>query len=414
MIKRSTLRQELLYVLCQIRLLAKKSKWRESDFRFFQYDTLHQVDKRNSTCNMYVLDVNTKKYYFRVCHRSFSNNGVFLSYLESIIDNNFVDFRNYVEKVLYKFKNRWLFLHMGQLNDKNSRIYKYFDTDNSSLIGLPDPMGSYADYIRNFVAFSWSEVLDYRLNKGGGDWQLFGFNRAASEKIVAKYLGLDDMICSIDLAQITLNNDVIWGSIMGEAKGVSPNDMNFSQLVDCISPELLNALTSLNILDVLCNEKDHRPGNYNILIDENGKGISIIAFDNDSPYSFFPSANIHMSSYFGSSSILDKNGCINRCGIDYNLANKIANIDIISLSHDLSPYLNEIQIYALKHRILKLQQALRKSGKLRWLKQSDWTMDDVDADLSGKYGRTYLYILQHWKDIYGEYSKQKTVFIDKL
>ena len=286
--------------------------------------------------------------------------------------------------------------------------------DDSSLIGLPDPIGLYTDYIRNFVTFSWSEVLGYRLNKGGGEWQLFGFNRAVSEKIVAKYLGLDDLICSVNLAQITLDGNVIWGSIMEEAKGVNPNDMNSSQLINCVSPKLLNVLTSLNILDVLCNEKDHRPGNYNILIDENGKGISIVAFDNDSPYSFFPSTNIHMRSYFGSSNILDKNGCINRCGIDCNLASRIANIDIASLSHDLSPYLNEIQIYALKHRVLKLQQALRKSRELRLQKPSDWTMDDVNADLSGKYGRTYLYILKHWKDIYGEYSKQKAVFIDKL
>lgn len=414
MIKKSTLRQELLYFLCQIRLLAKKTKWREGDFLVFQYDTLHQIDKRNSTCNIYVLETDRKKYYFRVCHRSFRSNGFFLSYLESTIDNDSVGFRNYVNKVFCKFKNRWLFLHMGQLNDKNSRIYKYYDTDNSSLIGLPDPIGLYTDYIRNFVTFSWSEVLGYRLNKGGGEWQLFGFNRAASEKIVAKYLGLDELICSVNLAQITLNSNVIWGSVMEEAKGVNPNDMNSSQLVNCVSPELLNVLTSLNILDVLCNEKDHRPGNYNILIDENGKGISIIAFDNDSPYSFFPSTNIHMRSYFGSSNILDKNGCINRCGIDCNLASRIVNIDIASLSHDLSPYLNEIQIYALKHRVLKLQQALRKSRELRLQKPSDWTMDDVNADLSGKYGRTYLYILKHWKDIYGEYSKQKAVFIDKL
>lgn len=77
MIKKSTLRQELLYFLCQIRLLAKKSKWREGDFLVFQYDTLHQIDKRNSTCNIYVLETDRKKYYFRVCHRSFRSKGFF-------------------------------------------------------------------------------------------------------------------------------------------------------------------------------------------------------------------------------------------------------------------------------------------------------------------------------------------------
>ena len=64
MIKKSTLRQELLYFLCQIRLLAKKSKWREGDFLVLQYDTLHQIDKRNSTCNIYVLETIEKNTIF--------------------------------------------------------------------------------------------------------------------------------------------------------------------------------------------------------------------------------------------------------------------------------------------------------------------------------------------------------------
>ena len=124
-----------------------------------------------------------------------------------------------------------------------------------------------------------------------------------------------------------------------------------------------------------------------------------------------------MTSYFGSSNIINSYGGINRVGIDAVLADKIINIDLSVLLSDLKPYLNYIQRYTLKRRIINIQRAIIKSiskNKYFTKNKGDWTNEDVVEDLSGKYGRTYLSILKNWKKMYGDYSVQKQVFINDI
>lgn len=59
------------------------------------------------------------------------------------------------------------------------------------------------------------------------------------------------------------------GTFMLEAKGISPVSLTKKQRKK-VAPSFQRNCSDLNILDAICYEKDHRPGNYNVLIDKDG------------------------------------------------------------------------------------------------------------------------------------------------
>lgn len=415
--KITTLRQQILYLLCRYKFISKKYNWHSDAFPVISYDEIEEVDKKNSSSNIYVLKSAYDIFYFREC----GLNGSRQDCLENIMrrcNMTFAeDFCLFVHKNLALSGNRNRFWRMGQLNDKNSAIYKFYKTNDSSLIGLPDDNKFFLLDIKRFVSYAWSEIMTCRYNQGGGNYCMFGYNRAKAQCVVAKHLGLENLICSISLGKIERNGQMIFGSLMARAPGVNPNSLSRGKLDSYASPQLLSSLISLNLLDVICNEKDHRPGNYNVILDKFGKGCSVVAFDNDSPLSFFPTIKVNMTSYFGSSAMIDTNGCINRVGLDARLADRILKINFGILSLDLKPYLNRLQIFTLKRRIMRVQEAIIRTIRIKrnfLRKGGDWSDTDVLEDLSGKYGRTYLYILCNWQQLYGKYSKQKEIFINDI
>lgn len=414
----TTLRQEVLYLLCKYGLISKKKHWHSSAFTLISYDEIVEVNKKNCSSNIFVLKKADNIFYFREC----GVNGSKQDCLESIIrqyqeNASHTDFCLFVRKTLSIPKNFNLFWRMGQLNDKNSAIYNFYKTSDSSIIGLPDENKVFLFDIKKFVSYAWSEIMTCRYNQGGGNYRMFGYNRAKAQSIIAQHLGLEKLICSIELGKIERNGRLLLGSLMLQAPGIDPNVLNKNDLVNCVSPKLLSSLISLNLLDAICNEKDHRPGNYNVILDKKGKGVSVVAFDNDSPFAFFPTIKANMTSYFGSSSMIDSKGCINRVGLDAKLADRILKLNFDILLLDLKPYLNSIQRITLKRRIINLQKSLVKTIRVNksFLKQSEeWNDTDVLEDLSGRYGRTYLYILSHWQELYGNYSKHKQIFINDI
>lgn len=416
--KHTTLRQEILYFLCKCGLIANNRNWNEDAFAVINYDEITKVDKKNSSSNILIVKKQNDVYYFRECGANYPQKKSLAKILQRYGElSDSPNFMDYIQKCLSIPHNRKLFWRMGQLNDRNSALYRFYETKNSSIVGLPDKYNIYQQDIIKFLSYAWSEIMICRYNQGGGNYRLFGYNRAKSQYIVARHLGIEDLICPINLRKIKKDGQIIFGSLMPKAQGIDPNSLNEYDLTNCISPRLLCSLISLNILDAICMEKDHRPGNYNIILDGKGRGVSVVAFDNDSPFCFFPTIKSNMTSYFGSSNIINSYGGINRVGIDAVLADKIINIDLSVLLSDLKPYLNYIQRYTLKRRIINIQRAIIKSiskNKYFTKNKGDWTNEDVVEDLSGKYGRTYLSILKNWKKMYGDYSVQKQVFINDI
>lgn len=208
----------------------------------------------------------------------------------------------------------------------------------------------------------------------GKKHSFFAAVRSISSRIVAEELGLSRMITDARLCRLRLGKESILGVLSDSAAGTRMSDT-------AIKPcgVFQKELTSLALLDAICNQPDHGPNNYNVCADG-----TVCAFDNDNPRTFFPTTGV--------SSVLTSNGMINRPLLDKKLAEKLAQLDKKSLNNRLKPYLNLLQRKALFSRINKINKAIIKSGVAFLADDTQWSDATVKEELSGKYGNTYLTI----------------------
>ena len=79
--------------------------------------------------------------------------------------------------------------------------------------------------------------------------------------------------------------------------------------------------------------------------------------------------------------------------MDRELVLQIYGMDEIRLCRRLRPYLNRLQIAAVRHRIRSIRKAIAQSEKLRpdfLLDTQSWNDRTVAEEVSGRYGKTYL------------------------
>ena len=228
--------------------------------------------------------------------------------------------------------------------------------------------------------------------------QMDNARRIMSTETIANMLGLSYMVPHSRFVRLKIEDlPVQFGTLMKTSDGIYPLKLG-EKLKDCIAPAIQCHLLNLNILDAICYEKDHRPGNYNIILNRYGKAENVSAFDNDCQWTFFPAFNCNFSSYLGSSSLV-KIGHFNRPYLDMDLYENMQQMTKVMMTEVLSPYLNNLQIAACWYRFLKVRQAINKSiasKRLRLLEVGEWDANTMKEELSGKYGNTYLSILLNW------------------
>lgn len=228
--------------------------------------------------------------------------------------------------------------------------------------------------------------------------QMDNARRIMSTEAIANILGLSYMIPHSKFVRLKIEDlPVQFGTLMETSDGIYPLKLG-EKLKNSIAPAIQCHLLNLNILDAICYEKDHRPGNYNIILNNYGKAESISAFDNDCQWTFFPAFNYNFSSYLGSSSLVKK-GHFNRPYLDKNLYENMQQMTKVLMTEALSPYLNTLQIAACWYRFRKVRQAINRSfasKRLRLLEVGEWDVNTMKVELSGKYGDTYLSILYNW------------------
>lgn len=168
--------------------------------------------------------------------------------------------------------------------------------------------------------------------------------------------------------------------------------MDVREVKDCFrevfTPQHAQDLTTLNLIDAICYEKDHRPGNYHIVLDAQDKAVSICSFDNDSPWSFAPFGGADFKPYDGASVII-KGGLFNRPMLDTKVRKQFMNLTKNDVHNALSQYLGKNQVNACWRRIKALQKAL---GKTQFA-YTEWSEDVMKVELSGEYGNTYYTVL---------------------
>ena len=303
---------------------------------------------------------------------------------------------------------------MGSLSNEYSKISRFFKDKDFGLIGLNEPVDEkQASIYSDYAKFIWSEIYNYKLNSDirKREFQTYNASRSIAFYEVAKLLGLERLIPVTRYCEINGYGDTRrLGALMDEASGIHFDKIALMDRRRMIHPSLQRDLSDLHILDILCYEKDHRPDNYNVILNEENKAISISAFDNDSPMSFFLSSNIHFHSYEGCSPLVDSRGLFNRPFIDVGVYEKLLGLKKNELFDSLSPYLTKRQIAFVWKRARKLTNSIRKAtskGNCRFLKNDEWSEATVEKELGGDFGFTYLSLFaSNWVNPNHDYSFQ--------
>lgn len=326
-----------------------------------------------------------------------------------------------IKELLTCYGKRILFQRGSEIAEENLPSYEFNEDEVTYILNttnntLRTPIGffricfehipkvKYLEMLRVFydkvpIKQQPEKGLNYFLKKGMRDWFLNGkrnqyqtYNVCSSmaEEEVAQLLGLENLLTKSHFCKIRIGEGmVLYGSMSSDARGV-----DVRELKDCFrevyTPSLAKDLTSLNLVDSICYEKDHRPGNYHIILDDNGKAVSICSFDNDSPFSFAPFGGAAFKTYAGASEIIKK-GQFNRPLLDNNVSERLLSLNRNDIQKSLGVYIGRNQVNACWKRVVELQKALKNTQFIF----DDWTEDVMMEELSGKFGNTYYSVLYH-------------------
>lgn len=300
-------------------------------------------------------------------------------------------------EIFESLQNKKTFKKLINLGDKaqnNSLFNAYLTSNDERFLNLPAVTEDKEGILRKFVFYIYGEITNYRYNFGvkKDSRQTFLAVRSLSVKKLADMLSLGYMIPCCCYVKMRLKRVEKYGVLAREADGEDVSRIPYIERQKFVTPSLLRELTSLNILDVLCNDDDHRVNNYHTVTDDENKYVSVMSFDNDAPKVFFPSAKVRFKHSANCSCLIDRRGLINRPHMDRGLAEAVLKLTKKSLKN-FRNYLNSLQRSFLWIRIRKLQSAILKTIKTNpsfLLEKDGWTAEHIKEDLSGKYGKTYL------------------------
>lgn len=389
------LKFNIVFSLCKYGIISKKNIVNEDELRVIELEDSNVQAILSSTNNIFLIKCDGRNYFFRACEFHSPSNLV----LDELIDKYSMLFGMSSEfREMLCNSDRKKLCKLGAFNDFSSPVYQYFKTGDASIIGF-DIDKTHVDKLTldRFIHFAWSELLTWKLNEGGGKRQLFHYNRAKCQEELYKLFGVSDLICHTELVAVKGQYKTI-GSIMEDAGGVNPLSMSSDKITSIATPLLHMNLTTLSIMDALCYERDHRPGNYNLILDQSGRAISIRAFDNDSNMTFLPITSVNKK-FVRCRPVINKNGTINRAALNRDFAEKFMSVTDDQIKESSSLYLNPLQQRALVKRFHKLKAAIIKSmqsSKDFLLDEKDWNMQIVENDRSN--GMNYFDLLLNWKE----------------
>ena len=290
------------------------------------------------------------------------------------------------------------FTNMGLMFSgvKSSPIKSFLETLDGDYIGIPTKGldEEKTEIIKRFAIFSCSQLYSYSNNRYVGDgYQTYAANRGLATEEIARLLGVDDMIPHSEYCMLEINGErKRFGTIMEEAPGTLIREVPPERRRDMITPNLQRQLSDLNLLDIICNEIDHKPDNYNVIIGDDGKISGISAFDNDCPSTFYPYNDLRTSTSMKCSMVVSASGRINRPYLDKRFVEKMNALSKDEFSDALKIYLRPLQINSAWNRMQLLKKLISQSTpeEIELLDADEWNDRTAEKELGGKYGKTYL------------------------
>ncbi len=394
----SIIKKELLFLFSSTGIISKKYVVNTQVLPTYSIKSEDLDFNYKNTNKIIKVNIANRTYYFR----EFLNHTNWEQYISTVLDRfsdffgdlNNIDEIDIIRQSYQRKHNRIRLRFLGTRNDKYSLYNVSLLKNDPKIIGIDS--NTYTDCLKKFSRYIWGEVYQYRLNWRRNNYQVYCYLRAqAQEKLYELLLSDQSFLCSSHIAKLLVDGDVKIGSLQEKAEGINIDLLSNAVIRGTISPKLQRLLGILNCMDYICWERDHRPSNFNVQLDNSGTCTGISVFDNDSPESFFPVFSRFFSSYMGSSSLINTCGEINRPYLDKNFCNKILTINDDSIVEVITPFLNFIQIRGALYRLHILQRAIAKTIKNNkgfQISEDDFCDKTIAKELSGKYGKTYLSI----------------------
>lgn len=347
----------------------------------------------NSTNNVIRVALHGKVYFFRECKKHLRIEDFVREQIDcyyDCCDRGYCNEKNVVLASLSDKRNLGRFVSMGMTNDLHSGAYRFCMYGSGKDVGLEIDNTEQIEHVKDLVQFVWGDMYAYMLNNGvrKGCYQTYNAVRSIATYRMARLLGLERLIPRTEYAELCIDGATpLFGTIMDCAPGVCLEQSTPDERSKMVSPMLQRDLMNLNCLDAICTERDHRLGNYNVVL-ENGIAQGIAAFDNDSPRSFSLD-DISFATYKGCTPIV-KGNKFNRPFVDVAFANKLNHLTYKLVHDEMGDLLNVWQTVALWGRIKKLDKILTRVPECAKLRESDWSSDTIKEEIGGKFGKTYL------------------------
>ena len=346
-----------------------------------------------STNDIKIFRIEGKKYYFRECRRHARFSQYLKGGIKAFAENNNIESDIIRAIIPDRGLAYFLLCNMGTRSYKKSRLNNATNNNNYELIGIDSIIAVKNKTIVDRLVFYISSLIEnYKLNGSTkmGEIETFGSSRSVATRIVSEILGIEELIPDIRYVKLEYLRREVVGTLSDNCEGESPYNRDIH--VYDISGSFQRDINNMELIDVICFQKDHGRQNYNV-IQSGNIGVRLKVFDNDAPSSFFPTFLISFHSYDGCSEYVTKTGLINRPYMDYDVVKKIESIKYDEWKEKLQGHLSKVEILYSYRRIERIKRAIKKSlkeKKVELVKQHMWNDKTIKKETSGEYGETAL------------------------
>lgn len=351
--------------------------------------------------------------YFRECRKHFIPKlflkELFGDYCQYVfVNENSEECLKILNSFLDKTRGWRLFYKMGEGTARFSRITRFRSSKDYHVIGFRDGLPSwFYDQLLQLVQFAWGPIIEHRYchNLEDGCYQTFNSSKSIVSKLVADYFTVGELIPRTYYARLEFDGKQRVGVVVESAVGADPGLFERRLAPQEIAPPLQKSLLSLWVLDQVCYQKDHRPGNY-FVGRSDSRYSSVSAFDNDCPTTLFPTASVLFTTYTGIRPMFDKRGSCRVPYLSKQLYEAFEKLKVEDLQYLVANVCSRMEITMLCRRAFSLRNKLIKNvanEKLKLLSDGEWSVDTMQEELCLSSDTYFSFFIRKYVDWNREY-----------
>ena len=244
------------------------------------------------------------------------------------------------------------------------------------------------------------EVFGYfkTCKKSGRKKDFQDVKRILAYEHLAHLFSLSGYITHSEYCILKTESKELFGTFQAPAKEENIWSIPSIERARMITPVFQMALSKMWLFDVVCHELDHSLNNYYPVINSQGFFYTVNMFDNGSVGTFGTTITICDKTYYGIDPLFSDEGHFCFPYQDKALIECIRRIRFYRILSVLFSSVSLLKILCTWIRIVRIRKVIKhdlSSEYLIMLEQQQWSQQTIDDELSGKYGKTYLYSLVH-------------------